>query len=187
MPSSSPKPGAVSIDRSTPWVPEQLGASFAEDRCEKVWENPEARQIVEIDFSQVSLLPLIEGGTFVCSLTQQESDQRILNQLKAYKGQGYILLDEAVVVTLLKNPDSVSQAWRRMTDSDTYDESSATIRFDGSIFKLKGQAEEFVLTPFTARGYWHFGYDQRLPAIPQEPSVKTDILKAFTAAIKRSE
>lgn len=171
----------VQIDRSNPWFT-IIGASA--NSALSVWENPLAQQISAIDFEDIELLPLIDDDIKTSSLDQKTFSEQVVKRLEEYKTKGYILLDGSVVMAMLRFPLSIPSIWSIMTDSDAFDESSASIRFDGSIFKFNGYGEELVPQPFTLRGHWGWGYSQRVPKIVKPNGERTICPRAYTAALK---
>lgn len=174
----------VKVDRSSPWTLEQMQAQNLEFGFKRIWENPQVRLITEIDFHQVILLPLFEGGELPVDVDQENINKSLLDKLAAYQDQGYVLLDGAVVVSLLNNQESLPRQWSQLADAEA-DSGGADIRFDGSIFKLEGP-DEFIIKPFTSRGYWNFGYGERFIKLPSIQDRRTSTLRsAYTAVIRK--
>lgn len=172
------------VDRSSTWSIEQI-SSISKDRVKPIWENPAVTELTEIDLEKVELLPLVPGGFIPESLTQEEFNQNIIKRLKTYTDQGYLLLDGTVVVAMLNQKWKIPSLWGQMTESEAMDEISATIRFDGSIFSLRENSGEFILTPFASRGLWSFGYGNRFPQLSsKEERNRFYMSREVTAAIK---
>jgi hypothetical protein len=173
----------IKIDRSRSWF-SIIGASSP--HAKSIWENPDAKLITEVDFGKVELLPLISGGLQRAGVNQKDFDQSIFAQLENYKKKGFVLLDGAVVKAMLNSPDSIPSAWSRMTDSESFDEGSAVIRFDGSVFTFSNQPEELVCQPFTSRGRWGWGFGPRFPELVAENGRPQMLFTPqLTAALRR--
>lgn len=173
------------LDRSTQWTFAQMNASLEDARVVRVWENPLAQKLTEVDLAKVELLPLIAGGYFSQSMTEKSFNDEILSRLKAIENQGYVLLDGAVVVAMLKEKQKIPPLWGKITETESADEQSGIIRFDGSIFQVRDSSAECILAPHTTRGFWNFGYNTRFPRFPKkEDLTRTMINRELTAAIK---
>ena len=172
----------LEIDRSHAWnlILEKKVSLFNPKRT---WDNPLSEKLKKIDLSQVLLLPLVLGGVMPSDLTQDSFNQSILKQLDDYQAQGYVLLDGGIVASMLSHSEMIPPLWSEITDSDSYDENKATIRFDGSVFAISDRTEEFILKPFTTRGHWGFGFGSRLPKLAVSNRDKDILSKEFTAVL----
>lgn len=173
----------LQVDRAALWTMEQVRGPIDRSQFERVWENPLAQRILRIDFAQVALLPLVEGGIAPADLTQQQLEESLKKKLADYEKDGFVLLDGSVVATLLGNPQAIPPSWATLTDADSMD--SAIIRFDGSVFRANGKPEDLVLAPFFERGSWSFGFGPRFPRLEDQPArSRTHLKREFTAVLK---
>lgn len=162
---------------------EQVRGPIPSASVERVWESPRVQQLRELDFGRVELLPLVDGGVAPAEWTQQQLNESLLKKLAEYEKQGYVLLDGVVVAALLAHPQSIPSTWASLADADSM--GSATLRFDGSVFRVQGKPDEFVLTPFFERGSWSFGYGPRFPRL-EDPANRAQfqMSRELTVALK---
>ncbi len=174
----------LTINRNSNWNIEDI-SSIRGDEVSYVWDNPLAQKITQLSLHEVELLPIVKGGYAPEDISAEQYKQEFLDKLNDYQNQGYVLLDGAVVVSMLNNIKEIPPEWGYITESDQVTEKSATIRFDGSFFKLTDKPEELILTPFMSRGRWGFGYNKRCPYFPKNDRKAVTILnRELTAAIK---
>lgn len=118
-------------------------------------EDTSSIKITSLDISKLHLEVLLDGK----DIPPQEVHEKINRKLQHIRTQGGVLLDAKVLSILLKNTALIPHSWSELADCDN----GLSIRFDGTVLKVKSSGEAAVLQPFTERGHWNWGWGSRFP------------------------
>lgn len=146
----------IQIDRSRPVDLNKLMGSGALDLSIES-DDPQAVSLTQIDPAKVRLELVLD----INEARPTRVNERLHENLARLKQQGLILLDAKAAEALLANPTAIPSSWIEIADSDSMNDLSGTIRFDGTILASRSTTQSRVLSPFFLRGAWTCGLADR--------------------------
>ena len=140
--------------------------------------DPDSALVISINPAQLEIKVLFETPPPI-----HDVNEVIETNLCRLKNEGYVFLDAYVCRFLFQNNHLFPKEWCEITESESLDEKSGSIRFDGSIFSSPTQ--EVVLSPFCSRGKWGHGFNYNRVSDVEAFKMGSFSSRSYTAVLHR--